>query len=72
MRVEVQTIRELSNEQMNCGLVWPHPWDHYPFLVDGTRVWKRYRDLTPEQKRQIMQALHELPLPQTKAVTQKD
>ena len=60
MRVELQTILELSIEQRQCGLVWPHPWDHYPFRIKGARVWKRYQDLTPDQKRQVMQALEEL------------
>ena len=62
MRIEVQTILELSIEQMCSGLIWPHPWDHYPFLVEGARVWKRYEDLTPEQKRQVTHALDELRL----------
>jgi hypothetical protein len=57
MRVAVQTILELSIEQKQSGVIWPHPWDHYPFLLDGQQVWKRYRDLTPEQKQQLTQAL---------------
>jgi len=57
MRVAVQTIIELSIEQKESGVEWDHPWDHYPFLLDGQQIWKRYQDLTPEQKHQLTQAL---------------
>jgi len=57
MRIAVRTILELSIEQEQSGVVWPHPWDHYPFLLDGQQVWKRYQNLTSEQKHQLELAL---------------
>jgi hypothetical protein len=57
MRVAVQTIIELSIEQKESGVEWVHPWDHYPFFLDGQQVWKRYQDLTPEQMHLLTQAL---------------
>ena len=57
MRIAVRTILDLSIEQEQSGVVWPHPWDHYPFLLDGQQVWKRYHNLTSEQKHQLELAL---------------
>ena len=57
MRIAVRTILELSIEQEQSGVVWPHPWDHYPFMLDGQQVWKRYQNLTSEQKHQLELAL---------------
>ena len=65
MHVALQTILELSIEQKQSGVVWPHPWDHYPFVMEGRQVWKRYQDLTPEQKNQLTQALDTIRLSET-------
>jgi len=64
MRIAVRTILELSIEQEQSGVVWPHPWDHYPFLLDGQQVWKRYQNLTSEQKHQLELALDAIRLAQ--------
>ena len=63
MLLEVDTVLALIREQQksasqlqwNC--IWPHPWEHYPFQVDGERKWKRYLDLEAEQKNMISDTL---------------
>ena len=60
MRVASEIILQLSIEQIADGIRWPHPWDHYPFITDGSCVWLRYQDLDSEQHRKIRRALAEI------------
>ena len=55
MRVATEIILNLSTEQELPGIMWPHPWDHYPFRHSGsdTCVWFRYEDLDEFQRRQV-------------------
>lgn len=70
MHLEVEIILELiteqlvSTEHLASTCIWPHPWDHYPFQVDGKREWVRYQDLEVEQKQLILNTLNEIPPPQ--------
>jgi len=57
MRVASEIILQLSIEQQAVGPPWPHPWDHYPFMKNGTCVWLRYSDLGSEQREQIRHTL---------------
>jgi hypothetical protein len=60
MRVATEIILEISVEQAKGGSPWPHPWDHYPFVVTGNRVWVPYQDLTAGQRHQLTRALQEI------------
>jgi hypothetical protein len=60
MRVAAEIILEISVEQAKCGSQWPHPWDHYPFVVKGKRVWVPYQDLTAAQRHQLIQVLNDI------------
>ncbi len=63
MLLEVDTVLALIREQQksasqlqwNC--IWPHPWEHYPFQVNGKRKWVRYQDLKYEHKQLISKTL---------------
>ena len=65
MRLDIALIRQLIHElqktagQPASGGVWPHPWDHYPFQINGQRKWLRYKDLAIEQKQRISRILDE-------------
>jgi hypothetical protein len=54
------TEQKASAEQMECTCIWPHPWEHYPFQVNGKRKWVRYQTLTVEQKQLISNTLNEI------------
>lgn len=66
MHLEIDTMLKLiteqkaSAEQMECTCIWPHPWEHYPFQVNGRRKWVRYQTLTVEQKQLISNTLNEI------------
>lgn len=60
MRVAAEIILEISVEQARGGSAWPHPWDHYPFVVKGKRIWVPYQDLTAAQRHQLSRALQEI------------
>ena len=47
------TEQQASTEQKECTCIWPHPWEHYPFQVNGRRMWVRYQELTVAQKQLI-------------------
>lgn len=57
MRVASDVILNISIEQECIGPVWPHPWDHYPFITSGRYVWLRYHDLDCGQRDQIRNAV---------------
>ena len=57
MRVASEVILNISIEQECIGPVWPHPWDHYPFITSGRYVWLRYHDLDCGQRDQITNAV---------------
>jgi hypothetical protein len=57
------TEQQASTEQMECTCIWPHPWEHYPFQVNGRRKWVRYQALTVEQKQLISNTLNEIACP---------
>jgi hypothetical protein len=52
------TEQNVSSEHMESACVWPHPWEHYPFRINGRRKWLRYQDLEIEQKQLIANALN--------------
>ena len=47
------TEQKVSSEHIESTCVWPHPGEHYPFLINGRRKWVRYQDLEIEQKQLI-------------------
>ena len=55
------TEQQASTEQLECTCIWSHPWEHYPFQVNGRRKWVRYQALTVEQKKLISNTLNEIP-----------
>ena len=63
MRLEIDIVLKLTHEQqkstehLNCNCQWPHPWEHYPFQIDGKREWIRYQDLRTEQKQLLLSTL---------------
>jgi hypothetical protein len=57
VRVASEIILRLSIEQEAAGVLWPHPWDHYPFMANGNCVWRRYQDLDTGQREEIRYAL---------------
>lgn len=57
MRVASEIILQLSIEQEADGIPWPHPWDHYPFMLNGNCVWLRYQELDSVKRRKIRDAL---------------
>ena len=60
MQIAADIILQLSLEQQGCGLFWPHPWDHYPFISNGKPTWLRYRDLDQGQRELIRSAMVEI------------
>jgi hypothetical protein len=58
VRLDVKTMLELNAELLESDYIWPHPWEHYPFVVDGERQWVRYQNLQAEQKQVICNALN--------------
>jgi hypothetical protein len=66
MHLDVEIIhglfaeQQVSTDQLEYTCIWPHPWEHYPFLVDGKRKWLRYIDLEVEQKKLISNTISEI------------
>jgi hypothetical protein len=66
MRLDLETMLQLNAELRQClrpqdaGWVWPHPWEHYPFVVDNERKWIRYRELMASQKQLVQSTLEEI------------
>ena len=54
------TEQKVSSEHIETTSVWPHPWEHYPFLINGRRKWVRYQDIEIEQKQLITNTLNEI------------
>ena len=54
------TEQKVSSEHIESTCVWPHPWEHYPFLINGRRKWVRYQDIEIEQKQLITNTLNEI------------
>jgi hypothetical protein len=57
LRPAAETIPELSIEHELEGLLWQHPWDHYPFIKDNGYRWLRCQDLDGNQRYDIHRAL---------------
>lgn len=53
MHLATEIITKLIYEQELAGPAWPHPWDHYPFMMGGKYVWLRYQDLDSGQREQV-------------------
>jgi hypothetical protein len=53
MRIAAETILQLSIELQRNGIHWSHPWDHYPFITTGKRIWLRYSELDARQAGQV-------------------
>ena len=60
MHIAFEIILELSTAQTGTCPRWPHPWDHYQFLMVGQTVWLAYRNLDSEQRAQIRDILAHL------------
>ena len=58
VRLDVGTMLELNAELLESDCIRPHPWEHYPFVVDGERQWVRYQNLQAEQKQVTCNALN--------------
>ncbi len=54
------TEQQVSSEYMQSTCVWPHPWEHYPFLINGRRKWVRYQDLEIKHKQLISDSLNKI------------
>ena len=60
MRIASEIILELGTAHHDTRPIWPHPWDHHPFLMDEQTVWLAYRDLDPGQREQATHTLRHL------------
>jgi len=54
------TEQKVSSEHVESTCIWPHPWEYYPFLINGRRKRVRYQDLEIEQKQLIKNYLNEI------------